>query len=412
MSISKYPVVSLLKDDEELLIEKTNALFMTVTPIEREVFFSYLKPIPCFNGIIKVNRNPQTYHIGIFGKYIVAHTQCKLGSIGRDSSQNVTSDSLADIQPNCTVMTGIAFGLKKKKKTMGDVLVSERIIPYEVARISKDSTDWRGESIRSGVTLLNRFENAIEWKYYGSRRKKSYKIHLGSVLSGEKLVDKIEFVKILETTFPKAVGGEMEGAGVSSVSDRKGKEWIVVKGICDWGEGKDKKNQKKAADTSTNLAYHVFSYPNGFEKFDLCNEEYFQNEDEPLSLEYDARRGSPLWALNMLRSCSLFHLIEDLKLHEKSGVDDEVCMAVKYDLQSVLEALGDIHKSLFNGKSLEEVVTVFFKEYSSWNDINGESIDKIEQRRQQILRLSKSRRRISKVVRSSNFLLGVGLTGI
>jgi nucleoside phosphorylase len=397
MRVTQYPVVTLPVEEEQLLVSKTNIVFMTVTAIERKQFFVHLKPLPNYDAIVKINGKPQTYHIGVFGKYIVAHTQCKMGSVGRDSSQNVTNDTISEIKPSYIVMTGIAFGLKKKNKTLGDVIVSERIIPYEVARISKETTDWRGDSIRSGVTLFSRFENAIEWQVKGTKRKTPYKIHPGSVLSGEKLVDRKEFVKILEDTFPKAVGGEMEGAGVSSVCDRKAKEWIVVKGICDWGEGKGGKHQKMAAKTSTDLAHHVFKATNDLGTVSNIS-------------EFNAQKGSPLWALNRLRSDALSQLIKDLKLQEKSGIHDNVCLSVKEDLYHVIEALGGIPRHLSHGKTLEQVVSKFLEVYSAWNDIRGDSIESVEKRRASIAKLSKSRDRISRVVRGSSFLLGVGLS--
>lgn len=402
MKITQYPVVTLLDDEEKELVKKINIIFMTVTAVEREQFFVHLKPLPEHHGIVKINGKPQTYHVGIFGKYIVAHTQCKMGSLGRDSSQNVTNDTLLEIQPSYIIMTGIAFGLKKKNKNYGDVLVSERIIPYEVARLGEEKAYYRGESIRSGVTLFSRFENAIEWDFKSKKRKTSYKIHPGSVLSGEKLVDNKEYIKILEGDFPKAVGGEMEGVGVASVCDRKSKEWIVVKGICDWGEGKSKKYQKIAAETSVDLARHVLENSNSLGT-------RYNSKGDTLC-EFNARRGSPLWALNRLRSDAFSQLIEDLKLQEKSGIPDNVCVAVKNDLLCVIKALGGIPIHLSHGKTLEETVSKFSQVYSEWNDVKGSSENDVQDRRSLILRLSRSRDRISKVVRSSSFLLGVGLS--
>ncbi|MEJ2407642.1 MAG: hypothetical protein P8171_25960, partial [Candidatus Thiodiazotropha sp.] len=113
MRVTEYPVVTLDLEEEKQLIEKINIVFMTVTAVEREQFFVHLKPLSNFGGIVKINGNPQTYHVGVFGKYIVAHTQCKMGSVGRDSSQNVTNDTLQELKPSYIVMTGIAFGLKR-----------------------------------------------------------------------------------------------------------------------------------------------------------------------------------------------------------------------------------------------------------------------------------------------------------
>jgi nucleoside phosphorylase len=56
---------------------------------------------------------------------------------------------------------------------------------------------------------------------------------------------------------PEAIAGEMEAAGIASAADREKIEFIVIKGICDWGENKDKKNQELAARNAFSFAMEV-----------------------------------------------------------------------------------------------------------------------------------------------------------
>ena len=52
----------------------------------------------------------------------------------------------------------------------------------------------------------------------------------------------------------------MEGVGVASAASRKECEWIVVKAICDWGDGtKQKVHQEFSAAASISLVEHVFN---------------------------------------------------------------------------------------------------------------------------------------------------------
>ena len=75
MQLTKYPVVSIDPDEEKVLLSVTKFVFLTVNPTEREAFFKFVKPFGCYGGIVKINRTPQTYHLGIFGKYVIAYTQ-------------------------------------------------------------------------------------------------------------------------------------------------------------------------------------------------------------------------------------------------------------------------------------------------------------------------------------------------
>jgi nucleoside phosphorylase len=70
-------------------------------------------------------------------------------------------------------------------------------------------------------------------------------------------VDSAGFKGYLTRIVPGAIGGEMESAGVFSAADRAKVEAIVVKGICDWGENKDKLVQEPAAENAFEFALRV-----------------------------------------------------------------------------------------------------------------------------------------------------------
>jgi nucleoside phosphorylase len=102
--------------------------------------------------------------------------------------------------------------------------------------------------------LLDRFEEG-ELKWGGPEVK------FGLVLSGNKLVDNLEFREHLRTFELEAIGGEMEGGGVCSAAHRRKVDWIVVKAICDWADGEKRENkrqrQEKAARNAASFTIHV-----------------------------------------------------------------------------------------------------------------------------------------------------------
>ncbi|MCM1161255.1 MAG: hypothetical protein NC412_08530 [Roseburia sp.] len=88
----------------------------------------------------------------------------------------------------------------------------------------------------------------MDWKYLLEDGKVAKK-YMGTVLSGEKLLDGKNYRDKLHGSFPEAIGGEMEGAGLASVAMANNLyEWIIVKGICDWGYDKQSENKDKYAD--------------------------------------------------------------------------------------------------------------------------------------------------------------------
>ena len=61
-------------------------------------------------------------------------------------------------------------------------------------------------------------------------------MHVGTVLTGNTLVDSEQAVGRLRRDFPDAIAGEMEGAGVYEAATLDDKpDWIMVQAISDWG---------------------------------------------------------------------------------------------------------------------------------------------------------------------------------
>ncbi|HLA07333.1 MAG TPA: hypothetical protein VJ022_07815, partial [Anaerolineales bacterium] len=141
---------------------------------------------------------------------------------------------------------------------IGDVLVASQIIPYEQQRIGP-RINFRGAIPPSSTHLLNRFENAHDWRFTRPDGK-ICNVIIGPILSGEKLVDDPGFKATLFEAFPHAVGGEMEGAGFCAACGRVGAAWILVKSISDWGDGtKSSQHQPLAAAAAASLVHHILS---------------------------------------------------------------------------------------------------------------------------------------------------------
>jgi nucleoside phosphorylase len=242
------------------LRKQVKLVVLTATKKETDELVRLLSPLPGYKSIALAYNGANTFHIGMLGCYGTAHVQCAMGSIGRDASILTASESIRFWRAKAVIMAGLAFGMKSAVRSIGDVLVSSTIAPYEPAREGETSTQ-RGVIVEAGPVLLDRFRNHRGWKYPIGQDRQS-EIHVGQVLSGEKLVDNSEFLLHLQNTFPNAIGGEMEGAGLYAAAARAKIEWIVVKAICDWADGtKNKEFQTLAASASCSFCKSVLSDP-------------------------------------------------------------------------------------------------------------------------------------------------------
>ncbi len=220
-----------------------------------------MQPLSSKNDVLKGAWETGTYYVGKFGSFNAVVTKCEMGLSGSDAAILTTEECLRLWKPRAVFMVGIAFAKNPQKQHIGQVLIAKSIIPYDNQRVGEVKV-YRGTPLPSDTTLLNRFEHSYDWKFAlpdGSICKKDS----GTILSAEKLVDNSIFRDELFEQFPTAIGGEMEGAGVYAVAQRKRVPSLLVKSICDWGDGKKhKKHQPLAVATATSLLFHVLSQDN------------------------------------------------------------------------------------------------------------------------------------------------------
>ena len=205
----------------------------------------------------QVTKGGLTYSdLGVHGGCQIVHTVCEMGASGIGASQQRTGDAIVHWQPKAVIALGIAFGLDETKQTIGDVLVSTQIQDYELGRKNEDGTlTPRADKPSSADTLCNRFRQINTGEI---RLTKDWpKVRFGLILSGQKLVDNLDYRESLKALFTEAIGGEMEGVGLYVSASKAKVDWIVIKGICDWGHSKNQGNkdtwQKLAAQNAARV---------------------------------------------------------------------------------------------------------------------------------------------------------------
>ena len=246
------------REKAEALRARIDAVLITATDVELRAVLKPLRPLPGRRKVLLVHWANETYYLGKFGECLVAVTMCGMGSIGSGSAILAASQAQRSWLPRAVIMIGIAFGKDRLKQRVADVIVASQVISYEPQRVGAENVP-RGPIPPTNDLLLNRFKNALDWCF--KRPDESHcRLIFGPVLSGEKLVDDPEFKKDLFTKYPQAIGGEMEGAGLGAAAVSTGTPWILVKGICDWADGrKDSKHQPLAAAAAASLVLHVLS---------------------------------------------------------------------------------------------------------------------------------------------------------
>lgn len=261
--------ISMAAKPETVVIEATrrssldhstvDVLLVTVTQVEASTVLDLLKE--------KYSREPNVHYIGHKTYYDLGPiggartfmTRSEMGSSGPGGAITTVLEGINRLSPAAVIMVGIAFGVDPKKQRIGHILVSRQIIGYELQRIGTGEGGEpvvrpRGDRPLASPWLLDRFRDGeLHWD--------GAKVEFGLVLSGEKLVDNLDYRSQLQQLEPEAVGGEMEGTGLYTAAYLKKVDWILIKAICDWADGKKRKNklqnQKIAARNATSFLFHV-----------------------------------------------------------------------------------------------------------------------------------------------------------
>lgn len=188
----------------------------------------------------------------------IVHVRTSAGSYGVNSAGGILGLAIKDLSAQYVISTGICFGLKPSFKghgeqEYGDILISSEIEDYETVR-QGEQFEFRGEKLPAGPGLLSAARIARDQFHAKLDDDNEFQIFEGLMLSGQKLIDDEAFISRLVQAYPKAIGGEMEGNAIASSAIHAGRQWIMIKGICDWGMKKEDDWQALAAERACKLA--------------------------------------------------------------------------------------------------------------------------------------------------------------
>jgi RNA polymerase sigma factor (sigma-70 family) len=231
-----------------------NVLLVTATQTEAKAVLDTFRAVTdCFTEP-ETGCNCHYRPLGKVNGSTIYLSLTEMGSTGPGASLLTVTKGIEALNPEAVVMVGIAFGMDNSKQAIGDILVSQQLSLYELRRQGKDKTILRGDKPHASSRLFSLLRGAqLDWKVAP--------VHFGLVLTGEKLVDNLDYREQLRQMEPEAIGGEMEGAGLYVACQDKKVDWILVKAICDWADGNKAinkaDNQAKAAQNAAQFVLHA-----------------------------------------------------------------------------------------------------------------------------------------------------------
>ena len=256
-----------IKNENQKYINKklsdVSTLIITATEIERETLFAYFtkkstNPNMCSKyKIEKIPNDGLIYSFFYINDFHVVHVEPEMtGSYTTGGTAQTLEKALKRVKPSVVISLGIAFGNNYNEQKLCDVLIGRQFFAYDksVKITDKNLKIKKLHIIEASSNLLYKikscmlFEDAITGRY-----KNSFKVFLGNMLTGEYVVDSLSFRNLILSPFDAfgIIGGEMEAFGMFTTLNeykrrfRHSIDGVMIKGICDWGVGKNQSSIDK-----------------------------------------------------------------------------------------------------------------------------------------------------------------------
>lgn len=233
----------------------TDILIVTVTKVESQAVMMVFQEATGKPSMPEPIGERIYHNLGEVNGARVFMALSEMGAAGPGASQQAVQKGITALRPWAVIMVGIAFGINEQKQAIGDVLISQQLWLYDLQRISKDEIIPRGDKPHASTKLVDYLKAA---DLYWERTK----VRFGLIMTGEKLVDNVDYRDQLKQFEPEAIGGEMEGAGLYVACQDARVDWILVKAICDWADGnkakdKDDARQQLAAQNAASFVLYA-----------------------------------------------------------------------------------------------------------------------------------------------------------
>lgn len=217
--------------------------------------FRHSKPVEAGNG--------RTYYetMSPSGLTLVGATCTGMGQL---NAATLVRDVTDLYNPKSIILVGIAGGLNHEIP-LGDVVVSEQIVDYELGKITPKGLEVRWSVYPPDQKLVNKaqgFKDSSWKKYITTARPENIESnpssHIGLYLSGNKVIADEKTAGALKSFWTRGSAIEMEAVGIAAMLRQMENppSFIMIKGICDYADSnKNDKWQTYAADAASSFTY-------------------------------------------------------------------------------------------------------------------------------------------------------------
>jgi nucleoside phosphorylase len=202
-------------------------VFVTALPEERDAVLDRLQTYRQLSPFADDVRTyfqaelPVTFSDGSNGTYSIV--VMPLLGMGRVQAAAATADAIRRWHPRYVLLIGIGGGVASRGIKIGDILISDQIVDYELQKLTPNGPEVRWEVHRADARLLGACRNLRDERWQDLMRirrpgRGQSKLHIGPIASGDKVIAFADVLARYRDTWPKLIGVEMEAAGVATAA--------------------------------------------------------------------------------------------------------------------------------------------------------------------------------------------------
>lgn len=162
-----------------------------------------------------------------------------LANMGHTEAANATGDAIRRWQPRYVLLVGIAGGITSAGVKLGDVLLSDQVADYELAKVTNTGPEIRWQVHRVDQRLLIAAQNFDGGNFHltACSRPDSQRpqVHFGPICTGNKVIADQSLAQQLQDVWKKLIGVEMEAGGVANAASQSARQpgFFMIRGVSD-----------------------------------------------------------------------------------------------------------------------------------------------------------------------------------
>ncbi len=206
----------------------TKVDFVLITALEEE-FDAVMAQLPNSVTLPPSNEDIRVYtaaHIPVTftdgRKSSYSAVLLQLLNMGRLEAANATNDAIRRWQPRYVILIGIAGGIKAQGVALGDVIVSDQIVDYELQKITPTGPEIRYWVNNADPRLIGWAKHLLRGTEWHPRIKVQRpgisgtpRRIVGPIATGDKVIAFMDVLERYRAAWPRLLGVEMEAGGVA-----------------------------------------------------------------------------------------------------------------------------------------------------------------------------------------------------